>query len=518
MTTNPPSEPRQIAPVSLRPRSRAGVACAYAIAIALVATLSLSCFDLGGFSTTGGRSGTGISQGHISSFGSIFVNGVEWNLDDATVELDGQPASEADLRVGMVVRIDGLRSDDGLTGEADHVVFDDSIEGPVANLQDAMFGFRDFDILGVLVTIEQGYTRFDEGASFADLDDDDVVEISGFIDEFGGVRATRVERVGRYPDVDEVELKGTISGLDLSNNSFWIGSVFVQYDENATEFDDLGSEDDLANGLFVEVEGSLLQRDELDATKIEREESGVGSGDVEEVHLEGLVTNFVSQTEFWVAGVRVDATSAAFEPSGFVVTAGARVELEGRLEGGILIADRVESEDDENGDEESVFIVGKVSAIDGAARTLELLGVSVRAHGETEIEDESSLNVSNFGFDDIRVGDWLEVRGAPDGMDAVLAKDIERDDEGNDLILQGPVTQVDNTPPPPQYGLSVLGIPIAIHAGTQYEEAGGAPLTESEFFDSSTGVMVDDEVRAVDEGALQIDVFGEADVVSFEVD
>ena len=50
-------------------------------------------------------SGTGISQGSISAFGSIFVNGVRWDLSTATIEVDGVVVSGR-LRVGMVVRVE----------------------------------------------------------------------------------------------------------------------------------------------------------------------------------------------------------------------------------------------------------------------------------------------------------------------------------------------------------------------------------------------------------------------------
>jgi len=50
-------------------------------------SLLLACTAGGGGDTaaTGGMSGTGISQGSVTAFGSIFVNGIEWNLDSAAI-------------------------------------------------------------------------------------------------------------------------------------------------------------------------------------------------------------------------------------------------------------------------------------------------------------------------------------------------------------------------------------------------------------------------------------------------
>jgi hypothetical protein len=68
-------------------------------------------------------------------------------------------------------------------------------------------------------------------------------------------------------------------------------------------------------------------------------------------------------------------------------------------------------------------------------RTLGVLNVTVRADGDTEIEDKSAANVSNSRFDDIELGDWLEIRGAEERGGSVLATDIERDDEADDVML-----------------------------------------------------------------------------------
>ena len=37
----------------------------------------------------------------VTAFGSIFVNGLEWDLTSATVELDKRPGNETDPRRGM---------------------------------------------------------------------------------------------------------------------------------------------------------------------------------------------------------------------------------------------------------------------------------------------------------------------------------------------------------------------------------------------------------------------------------
>ncbi len=100
----------------------------------LVAMLQLSCGAGGGLAQGGGVGGTGISAGAISGFGSIFVTGTEYDVNGAQIRLERANGSAADLRVGMVVVVEGERSADGTTGTAQRVDYDDEIEGPISAL------------------------------------------------------------------------------------------------------------------------------------------------------------------------------------------------------------------------------------------------------------------------------------------------------------------------------------------------------------------------------------------------
>ena len=93
----------------------------------------------------GGIGGSGISQGPITEFGSIFVNDIEWELDGAEVEIDGvvEPGLSSDQDLsdlfnrGMVVRVEGTidTSTEPPTGQAERVFFDHGSGGPVSDVQ-----------------------------------------------------------------------------------------------------------------------------------------------------------------------------------------------------------------------------------------------------------------------------------------------------------------------------------------------------------------------------------------------
>ena len=85
----------------------------------------------------GGIGGTGISQGPITGFGSIFVNGVEFNTNNATIIKDGTsigPLSTSDLKkylmVGMIVTVNGDIAN-SISGIANTVSYAKELQGPI---------------------------------------------------------------------------------------------------------------------------------------------------------------------------------------------------------------------------------------------------------------------------------------------------------------------------------------------------------------------------------------------------
>jgi hypothetical protein len=491
---------------------------------ALAATaLFCACSGGGGLADVGGMSGTGISQGAVTSFGSVFVNGVEWDLTSSTtIEIDGAPAIESDLRLGMVVRITGDLAPTGTPSTAIDIVFDDAIEGPIENDPVALSpdGLeKSFSVLGTRIIMNEETTAFDGGASFAGLRADDVVEVSGLIDDIGVVRATRIRLVGVFPANLDAELRGLVSDLGKNpdgSGDFSIGTILVHY-VASTDFSDL-TRASLANGDFIEAKGTLrIAGDELDADEIELEIQGLGSGSIDNAEIEGFVSNFVSNGRFEVSGTLVDASAAVFDPPGFdlTITNGARVEVEGRLENGVLIADSVEDEDEA----EDVKIEAAVSSVDlaGQTQTIVVLGVTISADGKTRIEDDRDENQNlSFGFGDIEAGDWLEIRGLQTGPSTVLALRIKRDTPGDDVILEGPVTSLDVNAL--TLSITIIDQPIPLDLGTLYFDALEQSRTEEEFFRNPGDVMIGDIVQAKDEFADDLQILSEADEVAIEGD
>jgi hypothetical protein len=486
--------------------------------VLLIPSLFLTACALGGgggFADNGGISGTGISQGAIRSFGSVFVNGVRWDLSSASIGIDGEIASEADLRVGMVVRIEGDFEAGNLSGTAIEIDFDNLVEGPVegAPVETIPGVEKTFSILGQTVKVNASTTAFDDGASFESLAEDDVLEVSGFEDETGGVIATRVALRGVFPSDDEVERVGVVANLMATSSSegiFDLGTLTVRYTAG-TDFSDV-TPATLMNGDQIEVEGMLrVSGTEIDATEIELIQDDLDGRDLERIEVEGVAVACPESTEFCVGGIAIDTSVASFDPIGFVPMIGDEIEAEGPLVNGVLVASEIESEDDDE-DENNVTIEAAVTSIDAEARTLDILGITVVADGDTVLEDASAVDDENFMFDEILPGNFLIIEGVFTEGTSVRAISIERADAvagDDDIVIEGPVTDLDTLTP----SLEVLGQSIPLDAGTLYFDGSGTARSEEEFFRTPGDVTLGDIVEVIDEFAANLSSLTEADEV-----
>ena len=164
----------------------------------LLALLLISCG--GASSNSGGIGGSGMtSQGSVSGYGSIIVNGTEFDTTNARIIVEGQEIGIGDavvlnnLEVGMVVTVYGTDSNNPV---ADRVTYNDNVEGPVESITPVNATRKDIVVLGQTVIVNV-VTEF-KGTTFADLDaiavNNDVVEVSGFVDDQGDIYATFLEK------------------------------------------------------------------------------------------------------------------------------------------------------------------------------------------------------------------------------------------------------------------------------------------------------------------------------------
>ncbi|MCP4038811.1 MAG: hypothetical protein GY733_17855 [bacterium] len=323
------------------------------LALGVALACGVSAGGSGDQMANGGIGGTGVSEGPITDFGSIFVNNIEWFLDDAEIEFDDEDGSEDDLRIGMVVRVEGDIDKDNRTGRAARVHFDDELEGPIESIapvgSDGLI--KELVVLGQRVWVEDGRTRFDDDDAsvfgFDTIAVDDVVEVSGLLDADGVLRATHVEFEGTIDlGNTEVELQGTISGFS-AGSTFMIGGVTVTFDPTGAQTDLSDLPGGVTNGITVEVDGVITAPNQVFAEEIEAED-GSDDEDIEEFSISGFISNFVDASDFEVSGRAVDASAADFDHGDVsMLEDGVQVEVDGDWVDGVLVAEQVEFEEED---------------------------------------------------------------------------------------------------------------------------------------------------------------------------
>ena len=169
--------------------------------LSTVASLS-ACGGGGGGGGGGGTPpSTTLSNGEITGFGSIFLNGVEFNTDSATFIVDDVVLTGIDtslFNVGMRVKIEGTVNADGVTGTANSVEFDDLLEGPVNGVanQDADGLINTLTVLGIPVLVDKDGTSF-LNTTYDELaltPDGMLLKISGFYDATNQLHAVYIEK------------------------------------------------------------------------------------------------------------------------------------------------------------------------------------------------------------------------------------------------------------------------------------------------------------------------------------
>jgi hypothetical protein len=415
-----------------------------------------------------------LAYGTVSAFGSVWVNGVRYETAQATFTIDGQSGRQSDLGVGDVVLVTGSMDAGSTTrGTAHTVAFDDAVEGPIDSIDTAS---NSLVVLGQTVRVT-GDTSFDDSIplrSIVGLSISDVVEVSGFRGSDGSIQATRIERRVFGPGTPEFETTGSVSNLDAATTRFNINALVVDY--GAAMLQDFPSTG-IANGHLVEVKGTNRRANgELVATRVELVGRNVPGQRGDRLEVEGFITRFVDATDFDVAGVRVTTTNTTIFEGGTAADLGldVKVEAEGSFDaGGVLVATKIDIRR-----AEAVRITGLVDSVHVAVDAFVVLGITVRIDSTTRMEDQSDADLERFGLADLRVGDYVEVRGMefPAGSGEVVAARVEREDPEARTELRGFVQSV------AEPAFTILGVIVSTSGTTEFRDENDAAITANTFF------------------------------------
>ena len=440
--------------------------------------------DPGG--NTGGITGTGIAFaiGPVTGFGSVIVNGVTYDTSAAAFDIDGMVGSQDDLELGHYVVVTGTISDDGTTGTANNVTFGDNVEGPVSSVDSAA---GTLVVLGQTIVVDGG-TSIDDScpATLSELTGVAAVEVSGPVRADGTIVATRIECKAV---AGELEVTGLVSNLNTGAMTFQINALVVDYSEAMV--DNFPTAGVINEGDPVEAKGNALgDSGELLATRVEYKGADLADNEGDHAEIEGFITRFASATNFDVSGIAVTSNGSTVYEGGAASDLGLnlKVEVEGEFNAsGTLVATKVEIKQGTN-----VRVVGRIDSISGS--TVLVLNIPITTDSlTTRFEDQSDARVEPLRVGDLRVDDYIEVRGQelPAGSGELAAVRLERDDPREETELRGFV-EVGGVNRPT---LTILGVTVQADGSTLYRDAADQPM------------LVDDFWAAVAEGSL-VDVKG----------
>ena len=421
----------------------------------LLGTIALIFTLFVGVTSDAGIGRNGISGGRIAAFGSIFVNGRELVTTDAVITIDGQPATESDLKLGQNVLVSGIVDSDLPSGVADTIFANAVVAAAITEI--------DLDELQVTVLGKVAFTDAEtvfeplSGSNeFADFNTGQHVSISGFRQSDGNILATRIEEI---PAESQNLVVGTVRSL--SGTTFKIDDLIIDFSmaEEISGFDSGTVQD----GDSVRVRSSTFGTNgELIASRLEFV-PGIDSAVGDAGEIEGLITEFTSASDFRIGGVQI-ATQ-----EGTVFVGGGPANLTSN------VSVTVRGDFDTAGD----LVAGKV----------EIRGSRIRVNGQVESMSGSELTVlgvpfltTSSGIARIVAGDFVRIRSFrnPPVTTPVLAEKIERRDREEDVRLQGFVSAIDaNT-------VEIFGTAIHTTGDTRFFDANDDRITSVQFFKATT--------------------------------
>lgn len=451
-----------------------------------LATCALLAACGGGSSKSTAGSTSAFSQGAIQRFGSVFVNGVEWRTQGATLRTPDDSttsrslANETEIRShvgeGAVVRVKGTLDSDGKHGQATEIEFHHSMSGTVSSVSD-----DGFVVAGVKVHVEaethhRSAAGVDDKFSSRGVQVGDRVRVSGSPDDKGGLRASSVSDDST---ATELEAKGyalaapagNVFPLALTPNGTIALNVNVAGATLPAGF---------AAGSFVEVRGTVLTPGSpptLTATSVSLEDDVKGQAQME-AEVEGIVTSGTAAS-FVVAGTTVTTSASttwvgAADPANptadFAV--GSKVEAEGTLDAnGTLVAKKVKFKD-------SARIGAAIAAVGtpGAGQTaaFTMLGKSVVVTSDTQLDGVT--------LGQLVAGAFVEVRGFPLADGSILAQRVKLGSGGGGGSQPYVVGVVSAKSSP---SLTVLGLTLDT-TGAEFRAEDDTALTSQAFFDAVT--------------------------------
>lgn len=376
----------------------------------------------GGVGSGGTGMASGLTQGTVNGFGSVFVDGDRFDDNEVASYTEAAPGVETQTSARLGARV-AIESE---LGKAHRLRVEPSIVGGVEALH-----ADGFEVLGQLVRVNAAsargpVTQFSGGyMGLASVRVGDVVEVHGFVlRTIAGfeLQATRIERRVALPEF--LRVSGLLSGIDPSG--FQLGALRVL----AGGADVLPAGTSLAGGQAVSVlapASSLVKGQgvspQLHAAQVRIRVLGAAGDEVATSGVVGMLDSAGSR--FDLGGVGVDYRQASVRPEADALVNGRYVQVRGTLAAdGTLTAETVRVLDGRSDAE--VKLKGTLSGVDATGLHFQVRGVDVDASG-AKFEDCPAGPLSE--------GLFVEIEGRL-GATGVIAKKVKCEDEPDDATVE----------------------------------------------------------------------------------
>lgn len=377
----------------------------FLIAVLGVLLLLSSCGGGGGIAGidgSGEKPQTQVSiTGPISGFGSVIVNGVHYNTDNAKIYVRGELAQEMELNVGDYVLVVGEINENG-EGVAREVHYQPRVSG--------LIDWVDIDrnrlaVMGQTIQLVEDTTyssdimpRNIEGFKVGQS-----VTVSGSVDADNVIRATRIQM---NRDNADFEVLGAIERLSKETFIFYVDDLKVDYSNVP------GANFQVREGKVVTVKGSVLADGALVATEINFELDYRKLHSVDNVELTGFVKNLSGFGEFMIDTLPIKVDQNTQFVGG--TWGSLHVNQKVRIEGALAVDDKLLATVVELLPSPDMQVYGTLQSIVPASWGSPYLGhVQVQDHifwvqFDTRLDGNQERRIR---FEDLRVGDTVYVSG-----------------------------------------------------------------------------------------------------------
>lgn len=389
-----------------------------------------------GIEGTGSKVEVAVAYGTITGFGSIYVNGVHFSTDTATVEIEGQATAEDELAVGMVVEIVGEIDSDGRAGVANAVRAERVLFGTVDNMVDVAVGRKALSVLGQTVYVAED-AEF-TGTGFEQLEPGVNLSISGYVAENGYITATYLAQENAGTDTPRV-VEGYVTAADLNLGYFELLGLNINADGAQLI---AGSWEDVIVGSRVKVTGqydTLSQA--LQATQVVLRPQHLHE-EGQRKALEGVVREFTSESVFLLRDTAVNLSTAVINNgSASDIQSGARVVVIGQMQNRVLVAERIVVKSHNTN-----RFKGEVSAINRQAGTFQIQETIFYITSLTQFKDNSRLNERYFNVEYLHIGEDIEVFAVQVNNQWQVTRITRQDfDAQTPNLIRGAVTLIDDS-------------------------------------------------------------------------